>query len=102
VTSVSALIEFFSNKQIWKNSPFFTTFLLETANVGQIMRMWTERTAAGQSLTSWICVGTALACWANWYRLFTPEQKIARNTCLFGMLVNATVISTVIYFRYYR
>lgn len=46
-------------------------------NLGQIVRMWTYRTAAGQSLTSWCCVNLALWLWANWYRMITPERSIA-------------------------
>jgi hypothetical protein len=46
-------------------TPIATTCLLETANLGQIVRMWTYHTAAGQSLTSWCCVNVALWLWAN-------------------------------------
>jgi hypothetical protein len=42
-------------------TPIATTCLLETANLGQIVRMWTYHTAAGQSLTSWCCVNVALS-----------------------------------------
>jgi hypothetical protein len=93
-------------KRPW-NDPFYvsytpiaTTCLLETANLGQIVRMWTYRTAAGQSLTSWCCVNLALWLWANWYRVITPEQKIARFTIKVGITLNTCVILTAIYFRY--
>jgi hypothetical protein len=35
---------------------------------------------AYQSLTSWCCVNLVLWFLANWYRVITPEQKIARFT----------------------
>jgi hypothetical protein len=93
-------------KRPW-NDPFYvsytpiaTTCLLETANLGQIVRMWTFHTAAGQSLTSWCCVNLALWLWANWYRVITPQQKIARFTIKVGITLNTCVILTAIYFRY--
>jgi hypothetical protein len=77
--------------------PIATTCLLETANLGQIVRMWTNRTAAGQSLTS--CVNVALWLWAHWYRVLKPEQKIARFTIKVGITLNTCVILSVAYFR---
>jgi hypothetical protein len=44
--------------RLWKDprwvlrTPIITTCPLESANLVQIVRMWTYRTAAGQSLTS--------------------------------------------------
>lgn len=90
----------FSNKNVMRHTPIVTTLLLEGANVGQLIRMWTEHTAAGQSLWAWFSVGVALALWLCWYRLFVPEQKIAIYSCLSGILMNQAVIWTVIYFRY--
>lgn len=94
-------MRFLSDKEIWKHSPIVTSLLLEGATVGQMFRMWTERTAAGQSLSSWVSVGVALLIWFNWYRIFTPEQKIARYTVALSLIFNVCVISTVVYFRYF-
>jgi hypothetical protein len=87
--------------KIWRDprwvsyTPIATTCLLETANLGQIVRMWTYHTAAGQSLTSWCCVNVALWLWANLYRVITPDQKIARYTIKVGITLNTLVILRV-------
>lgn len=81
-------------------TPILTTLLLESANVGQIARMWTHRTAAGQSISSWVCVNLALWLWANFYRVITPEQLWARRTIKVGIALNSAVILSAIWFRY--
>jgi hypothetical protein len=89
-----------NNPAIVSFSPIVTTCLLETANVGQMMRMWTFHTAAGQSLTAWACVQVALWLWANFYRVITPEQWVARFTIKIGIALNFGVILSVVWFRY--
>ena len=89
-----------NNPAIIGYSPIVTTCLLETANVGQIVRMWTHRTAAGQSLLAWGCVQLALWLWANWYRVIVPEQWVARRTIKIGIALNFGVILSVLYWRY--
>lgn len=89
------------NDKKWvSKTPLLTTFLLEGANVGQIKRMWTEHTAAGQSLVAWMMVWLALVLWFNFYRVITPEEKFAKYCTLFGVCMNTMVILSVIYFRY--
>ena len=92
--------------KIWDNpdivtySPIVTTCLLESANIGQMIRMWTYHTAAGQSLISWAAVQVALWLWQNFYRVITPDQWVARLTIKIGILLNFGVILSVIYWRY--
>jgi hypothetical protein len=81
-------------------SPIVTTCLLEGANVGQMVRIWTQHTAAGQSLMSWCAVQLALWLWANWYRIVTPEQWVARFTIKVGIALNFGVILSVLYWRW--
>jgi hypothetical protein len=78
-----------------------TTLLLEYANVGQLYRMWTERTAAGQSLWSWLSVGCALVLWCNFYRVCCPRERFALWATMFGVGMNLAVVLTVIWFRYF-
>lgn len=92
---------FWNNQAVVKHTPIATTTLLEAANVQQLWRMWTEKTAAGQSLTAWISVNLALILWFNWYRVFTPDQKIAKWATAFGIFMNSLVILTVVYYRYF-
>lgn len=80
--------------------PIVTTFLLEAANVQQLVRMWTERTAAGQSLTAWMSVNVALWLWLQFYHTFTPDQRLAIWGTRVGIALNSAVILTVVFFRY--
>lgn len=81
-------------------APILATVLLEYANVGQLYRMWHDRTAAGQELTSWVAVCLALICYCVFFKVCTPEQKWARYMNLLGVGMNLLVCATVIYFRY--
>jgi uncharacterized protein with PQ loop repeat len=81
-------------------TPILTTLLLEAANISQVTRMWTERTAEGQSITAWIMVNLALLLWLNFYLTFTPEQKWAIWGTTAGIFLNSLVILSVVYFRY--
>lgn len=81
-----------------KITPVFAVFMLEAANIGQILRMWTERTADGQSLASWIAVWLALLAWLNLYRV--NELRWAFWATVVGVGLNTCVWLTVIWFRW--
>jgi len=89
-----------SNPKYVSWTPIITTILLEAANLQQIWWMWTQRTAAGQSLSGWMCVNVALILWFNFYRVVTPKEWIARVGTGIGILLNSLVILSIIYFRY--
>jgi uncharacterized protein with PQ loop repeat len=89
-----------TNERLVSLTPLLTTCLFETANVGQLIRMWTERTAAGQSVPSWLLVNIGLWLWLNFYRVKTPGEKIAILATKIGIVMNASVLLTAIYFRY--
>lgn len=91
---------FWSDPSFVKHSPIFSGVVFEYANISQIIRMWTEHTAAGQSLTAWIAVFFGLALYSNFYRVFLPEQVIARVINGMGLLANLAVIVSVIWFRF--
>lgn len=81
--------------------PLITTVLLEGANAAQLARMWTEKSALGQSVTGWSLVWLALVMWFAYYLVIVPEKKLPRYCTAFGILVNSSVVLTVIYFRYF-
>lgn len=89
-----------SNPRYVSWTPIITTVLLEAANVQQICRMWGEKTAAGQSLTGWMCVNMALVLWYNFYRVVTPNEWIAKIGTGLGIFLNSMVILSIVYFRY--
>ena len=94
------ILKWIKDPKIVSNTPLVTVCLLEGANVSQIWRMWTERTADGQSLAGWLMVTAALVLWANYYKVCTPDQKKAFYCTLVGICLNCIVVFSVIYFRY--
>lgn len=80
-------------------APILATALLEYANVGQLWRMWHDRTSAGQELTAWISVFFALVAYQVFYRVVIPEQKWPARMNAVGIAMNIAVVLTVLYFR---
>ena len=80
-------------------TPIISVLLLEAANAQQLYRMWSEWTAAGQSLWGWACVHAALWLWLNFYLVITPEAKWAIRGTILGIVLNGSVILTVLFFR---
>ena len=93
-------MRFWNDPKLVAYTPLITTGLLEIANIGQMLRMWTYHTAAGQNIISWCCVNLALWLWQNWYRVITPDQWVARFAIKVGISLNTGVVLTAIYFRY--
>lgn len=93
-------MRWYSDPKIVSKTGVLTVLLLESANIGQVWRMWTERTAAGQSLGSWISVGLALWLWCHFFRVCAPTERFAYWSTLLGITMNLLVILTVIYWRY--
>ena len=82
-------------------TPILSVLLLEAANVSQITRMWTERSAEGQSVLGWVSVNMALWLWLNFYLTFNRAQKFAIYGTILGITINSLVILSVLYFRYF-
>lgn len=89
-----------TNPTIVEKTPLITTLLLEMANVGQLWRMWTTWTAAGQSVWSWLSVQAALWLWLNFYLVFNRKNKFAIIGTSVGIALNMLVILSVVFFRY--
>ena len=89
-----------SNPQLVSKTPLLAVALLEIANVNQLLRMWSEGTAAGQSLLGWVTVHLALWLWWNFYRVLTPNESFAYWGTALGIVMNGMVILTVLYFRF--
>lgn len=96
---IRTLAAFASDKRLVGKTPLLTTLLLEYANVGQLWRMWHEHSALGQNVWSWVAVNAALWLWLNFYRVITPDARIAQAATLLGILLNGAVIGTVLYFH---
>lgn len=91
---------------VWNNpawvsrTPIVTSLLLDGGAIGQIVRMWREQSARGQSLTSWLAVILALTLWANFYRVITPNQFWARATILLSIALNVGIVTSIVWWRY--
>lgn len=72
--------------------------------MGQIVRMVQEKSSDDQSLTSWALVSLALILWFNFFWRTMPKGS-ARTYSLVGtgvgILMNAIVMATVLFFRYW-
>ncbi len=90
-----------TNPKVVDKTPIVTVFLLEGANLQQLWRMWTEQTSAGQSVTAWLSVNIALWLWLNFYLVFNRQNKFAIWGTAIGIFLNACVLATVIFFRYW-
>ena len=93
-------VPFYRYRPLVDKTPFVAVLLLEFANIQQLIRMWTEWTAAGQSLWGWVCVNIALWLWLNFYLTFNRENKFAVYGTAFGIFMNSMVIATVLLFRH--
>lgn len=95
------VLEWRTNPKVVDKTPIVTVFLLEGANIQQMWRMWTERSAEGQSITGWLSVNVALWLWLNFYLVFNRENKFAIWGTAVGIVLNALVVLTVVYFRWF-
>lgn len=88
------------NNPAWvSKTPLLTALLFEGANVHQLWQMWTEHSALGQSPWGWLQVNLGLWLWLNFYRVVTPQAKWAIRATVGGIVVNALVILSTLYFR---
>lgn len=88
-----------NNPKIVSKTPIATLLLIESSSVTQLHRMWSESTAAGLSLQSWLLIVAARLLWWNFYRVITPEQWLARVGSTLGILLDLSVIVSVLWFR---
>lgn len=90
------------NNPVWvARTPVLTVGLLEGANVGQLWRMWTQHSALGQNVWSWLSVNIALWLWLNFYRVNVPGglKSWAARATFAGILLNGAVIVSVAILR---
>lgn len=92
----------FNDKGLVGKTPIITTLLLEYANLGQLWRMWSEHSALGQNIWSWLAVHVALWAWWNFYRVMLPDDKLAKYMTALGIFLNGLVVFSVAYFRYFH
>ena len=90
-------MKFLNNPKLVEYTPLVAVPLLESANISQLWQMWSEWTAAGQSILGWCLVNAALFLWWNYYRV--NRLKWAYRATTVSILFNMLVIASAIYFR---
>lgn len=94
------LKKIFNNPRFVSFTPIFAALIFETASIGQMYEMWRKHSALGQSIFSWSIISLALLLWLNFYRVKTPDEKIAIYQTVFAIFTNLLVIAMVVYFKY--
>lgn len=79
--------------------PLISSAFIECGNIGQLWRMWTERTAAGQNLWSYVSILIALLLWVVYFRL-RIGKKLAYYVTLFSLLTIGANIITIALLRW--
>lgn len=79
--------------------PLVTSFIFATAYIAQMVRMWTQRSALGQSVFGWIQVGIALVLFYIYYSEMLPNEKIPKYCTVFEIALVLGIIGTTILFR---
>lgn len=97
--SRESVLKIWNNPDRVKFTPIIARCGFEVANIGFILRMFQTHSSRDQSLLGWSLLLISLLLWVNFYRVCTPEQKIARYMSIVAALTNLAVFLTVIYFR---
>ena len=94
------MFAFLNDQKLVSLTPLLTAFIFEFANAGQLYEMWTKHSAKGQSIYSWSVITLALLLWLNFYRVKTPEEKLAIWMTAVAICMNFLVIGSVAYFKF--
>jgi hypothetical protein len=89
-------------KTLAAKAPVVSTFIFMLADCSQIYRMVQEQTAAGQSLYGWLAILVALAMYAVFFKVITPEEKLPLYCTYINIVTIVALAFTVVYFRYIR
>jgi hypothetical protein len=81
--------------------PAIAATMFELATGGQIIRMIREKSALGQEPISWLLVSLGLFGWYQWYKVKTPDKKLAQWTAFISCWVNVIAFIISVYFKYY-
>lgn len=85
-----------------KYYPVVATVIFEIATIGQILRMFSEQSAAGQEPLSWLLVTVGLSGWMFWYKITIPDHKLVFYSVAVGTAVNSIAFITCVYFKYFH
>jgi len=97
---VKKILNVLNNPKIVTLTPIICSFLFEYANIGQIARIWSEHTAAGHNLFSWIVINISLWLYLNFYRVCAPKEKFAMWVTFINIICNNGLIFSIVWWRY--
>lgn len=75
--------------------PMLASVLIEAGNLGQLYRMWTQHSALGQNVWSYVAVLAALIMWLLYYR-FRLGRTLAYYVTWIAVFMMAAIIVTII------
>ena len=81
-------------------TPLIATSIFMVADSSQIVRMFSEGSAKGQSLWGWLSIIIALSMYAIFFRVKTPNERLAFWCTVANVIVVSFIAITVVYFRY--
>lgn len=87
-------------KKWFKYWPILAIILLEGGSLGQIFTMLYKHTSAGQQLFSWLAWAIGLFGWYVWYKMFTPQEKLAISMTLLASIIDFFGFLTCLYVTY--
>lgn len=88
-----------SNPKLVAHTPIISTLLVGVGDISHLHRIWSEGSAAGQSLAAWVCVSVALTVRYNFYRVCAPAYWLARLCLAINFVLTVALVASVVWFR---
>ena len=85
-----------SRRQLVDSFPLFSALLIEYGNAGQLWKMWTQHTAAGQNIWSWVSTLAAIVLWLLYYRFRLGKSVAYWVTWVAAVMLSAIVVTVFI------
>lgn len=93
-------MSWFSNPKVVSKFPIASGLFFQASSIGHIYRIWTEHTAAGHNLWSWVCGCLGLVLFIRFYRVCCPSERFALLSTIGSIVINLLVILSIIWWRY--
>lgn len=80
-------------------SPLIGTCLFVVADTSQIIQIYSKQSSLGHSIWGWTIVIISLLLYATFFKVKTPNEKLAFWCTILNLFVVILLYATVIYFR---
>ncbi len=92
-------MNFLNDPKIISKTPILSIGLMQISNLFQMYKIWSEKSADGQSLVGWILVEIALFIWLHFYYICCPKETTAIFSNYLAIIINFLVILSIIKFQ---